>query len=102
DKKNASLEGTWNLVVKGPTGPQPTVLVLERTGDTFTGTQSGQGNTSTVTDVQVDGNKVSWVNHVTKPIKLKATFTGEITGDSMSGKVKAGFFGSFPFSATKV
>jgi cytochrome P450 len=98
---NASLEGTWNLIVKGPTGPQPTVLVLELAGDTYTGSQSGQGNTTTVTDVQVDGNKVSWVNHVTKPVKLKATFTGEITGNSMSGKCKAGFFGSFPFSATK-
>jgi len=99
---NASLEGTWNLIVKGPTGPQPTVLVLERKGDTFTGTQSGQGSTTGVTDVQVDGNKVSWVNHVTKPMKLKVTFAGEISGDSMSGKCKPGVFGSFPFSATKV
>ena len=98
---NASLEGTWNLVVKGPTGPQPTVLVLSRTGDTYTGTQTGQGSTTNVTDVSVDGNKVSWVNHVTQPIKLKATFTGEITGNNMTGKCKAGFFGSFPFSATK-
>jgi len=78
------------------------VLVLERAGSTFTGTQTGQGSTSPVTDVQVDGNKVSWVNHVTKPMKIKVTFTGEITGDSMSGKCKPGVFGSFPFSATKV
>jgi cytochrome P450 len=101
-KENATLDGTWNLVVKGPTGPQPTVLVLERADNTFTGTQSGQGSTTTVTDVQVDGNKVCWVNHVTKPIKLKVTFNGEITGDSMSGKCKAGVFGTFPFTATKV
>jgi cytochrome P450 len=100
-KENATLEGTWNLVVKGPTGPQPTVLVLERAGNTFTGTQTGQGSTSPVTDVQVDGNKVTWVNHVTKPMKIKVTFTGEITGDNMSGKCKPGVFGSFPFSATK-
>lgn len=99
--ENASLEGTWKLVVKGPTGPQPTVLVLERAGDTITGTQSGQGSATPVTDVRVDGCKVSWVNHVTTPIKLKVTFTGEISGNSMSGKCKPGFLGSFPFTATK-
>lgn len=99
--ENAPLEGTWNLVVKGPTGPQPTVLVMERAGNTLTGTQSGQGSSTSVTDVTVDGNKVSWVNHVTRPIKLKVTFTGEITGNTMSGKCKAGFMGSYPFTATK-
>ena len=98
---DVSLEGTWNLVVKGPTGAQPTVLVLERSGDTLTGTQSGQGSSTTVTDVRIDGSKVSWVNHVTRPIKLKVTFTGEISGNRMSGKCKAGFMGSYPFTATK-
>lgn len=98
---NTSPEGTWNLVVKGPTGPQPTVLVLERAGDTLTGTQSGQGSTTPVADIKVDGNKVSWVNHVTKPIKIKVTFTGQITGNDMSGTCKAGFMGSYPFTATK-
>jgi hypothetical protein len=98
---DSSLEGTWNLVVKGPTGPQPTVLVVNRTNGAYSGTQSGQGNTTDITDVQVDGNKVTWVNHVTKPIKIKVTFNGEITGNSMSGKCKAGFMGSYPFTATK-
>jgi cytochrome P450 len=100
-RENVPLEGTWNLVVKGPTGPQPTVLVIQRAGDTRTGTQTGQGVTSEVTDVKVDGNSVSWVNHVTKPMKLKVTFVGEITGNSMSGKVKVGFLGAFTFTAVK-
>jgi cytochrome P450 len=98
---DASLEGTWNLVVKGPTGPQPTVLVIERKGNALSGTQTGQGSTSTITDLVIDGNKVTWVNHTTKPIKLKVTFTGVITGNDMSGKCKAGFMGSYPFSAVK-
>jgi hypothetical protein len=100
-KQDVSLEGTWKLVVKGPTGAQPTVLVIAREGDILSGSQSGQGSTTNVTDVRVDGSKVSWVNHVTKPIKLKVTFTGEISGSSMSGKCKAGFMGSYPFTANK-
>jgi hypothetical protein len=44
---------------------------------------------------------VSWVNHVTKPINIKVTFTGEIEGNSMSGKAKIGFMGTYPFTAVK-
>jgi hypothetical protein len=99
--EHVGLEGRWNLVVKGPTGPQPTVLVIERTNDVYRGAQSGQGTTTEVSDVRIEGRNVSWVNHVTKPMKLKVTFTGEITGSSMSGKAKAGFMGSYPFTAVK-
>jgi hypothetical protein len=102
ETENVSLEGKWNLVIKAPTGKQPTVLVMERSGDTITGTQSGStGNTTLVTDVQIDGCKVSWVNHVTKPMNIKVTFTGEIEGNSMTGKAKIGFMGSYPFTAVK-
>jgi cytochrome P450 len=95
------LEGTWNVVVKGPTGPQPAVLVLERQGDGFTGSQSGHGATSPIADFKRDGNQISWVNHITKPMKMKVEFKGELNGNVISGKAKAGFMGSYPFTATK-
>lgn len=98
---NVPLEGTWNLIVKGPTGPQPTVLVIERSGDALSGSQTGQGSTSPVAEIKVEANKVSWVNHVTKPLKVKAQFMGEISGNCMTGKVKVGFMGSYPFTAVK-
>lgn len=96
-----ALEGTWNVVVKGPTGPQPAVLVLERNGDSYTGSQSGAGSTTPIADFKLTGNKVYWVNHVTKPMKIKVEFTGELNGNVLSGKAKAGFMGSYPFTATK-
>lgn len=100
-KKDVPLEGVWDLVVKGPTGPQPTVLVIDRSGAAYSGNQTGQGSTSAVSDVKVEGNKVFWINHVTKPMKLKVEFRGEIAGASMTGKAKAGFMGSYSFTAEK-
>ncbi|HSW15125.1 MAG TPA: cytochrome P450 [Solimonas sp.] len=97
----ATLEGTWNVVVKGPTGPQPAVLVLERSGDKITGAQTGQGSTSQIADFKRDGAKIYWANHITKPMKMKVEFTGELNGNVISGKAKAGFMGSYPFTATK-
>ena len=99
--EHTSLEGTWKLVVKGPTGPQPTLLVIARAGGTLSDSQTGQGSTTDVTDVRIDGRKVSWVNHVKSPTKLKVTFTGETTGSSMSGSCKPGFLGTYPFTAVK-
>jgi hypothetical protein len=96
-----SVEGTWILTIKSPTGPIPTTLVIERSDTGLTGSQSGQGTTSPITDVKVDGNKIFWVNHVTKPMKMKLECTGVIDGKNISGKVKAGFMGSYPFSGSK-
>lgn len=53
-------------------------------------------------DLTVDGGKIRWINRVTKPMKLKVEFNGVIEGNNMSGKCKAGFMGSYPFTGTKV
>jgi cytochrome P450 len=95
------VEGTWNVVVKGPTGPQPTVLVIQRVNGQLAGTQTGDGMTSPITDVKLEGNNLTWVNHITKPMKLKVTFITTIDGNTMSGKCKPGFLGSYALTAVK-
>ena len=45
--------------------------------------------------------KLFWINHVVKPMKMKVEFTATVDGDAMSGKVKAGFMGSFPFTGVR-
>jgi hypothetical protein len=96
-----SIDGNWKITIKGPTGPMSTKLVLSTADGTLSGTQSGQGETSTIVDAKFDGKTIYWVNNTTKPMKLKVEFTGEVNGDQMSGKVKTGFMGTFPFTGTK-
>jgi cytochrome P450 len=96
-----SVEGSWTVTIKGPTGAMPTTLLLERADGGLTGSQSGQGNTSPISEVKLEGSKISWVNQVTKPMKLKLEFTGVVEGNTMTGKVKTGFMGSYPFTGVK-
>jgi 2,4-diaminopentanoate dehydrogenase len=96
-----SADGVWKITVKGPTGPQITELKLATVEGVLTGIQTGQGQSSEITDTKVEGNSVYWVNHVTKPMKMKVEFSGVIDGDNISGKVKAGFAGSFPFTGVR-
>ena len=96
-----SVEGKWKVTIKSPTGPMATELMLAQVDGALTGTQSGQGMTSQISEAKLDGNKLSWINHVTKPMKMKLEFSGVIDGGQMSGKVKAGFVGSFSFTGVK-
>ena len=97
-----AVEGRWSLVVKGPTGAQETELLIERTNGELSGVQTGDGMSSPLLEVSHYGNTLSWINQVTKPLKLKVKFQGVIEGNTMSGKCKAGFMGKFPFTATKL
>lgn len=96
-----SIAGKWKVTVKGPTGPQETVLELQENNGAITGAQTGQGSTTPITDAKLDGNQLFWINHVTKPMKMKVSFTATVDGTTMSGKVKAGFMGSYPFTGVK-
>lgn len=55
-----------------------------------------------IADVKYDGKALYRVNHVKKPIQLKLECAGEFTGNTISGKMKAGFMGSFALSGSKV
>ena len=101
-KPSTVIAGKWQITIKGPTGPKQTTLVLEQANSAWTGSQSGDGNTSPISDARIDGNNIYWVNHTPKPMKLKCEFKGVIDGAQMTGKVKAGFMGSYAFTAVKI
>ena len=78
-------------------------LVLETTNGSLGGTQAGDGNVDPIDSITYNpGNgEIEWINKIKKPMKLKLTFKGVVEGDTMNGKVKTGFMGSFPFTAVR-
>jgi hypothetical protein len=96
-----SVDGTWNVVVKSPMGDQPSTLTLKADGGTLTGTASAQGNTNPIAGGKVDGDTVSWSNSITTPFPMTLEFSGKVEGDTLNGSVKAGSFGSFPFTGKR-
>ena len=96
-----SAEGNWNIVVKSPMGDQPSTLSLKVEGGALTGTQGAQGQTQPIANGKVDGDTVSWSNSITTPFPMTLEFTGTVAGDTLNGTVKAGSFGSFPFTGAR-
>lgn len=96
-----SADGTWNVTIDTPMGQRQSTLELATSGGALTGTQSAEGNKGAITDGTVKGDDVSWKIAITDPMPMTLEFTGTVAGDSLSGTVALGAFGSFPFSGSR-
>jgi hypothetical protein len=96
-----SVDGNWKVTIKSPMGAMATRLTIKSKGNAFTGTQSGQGQSTDVIDGKVDGNTITWSNNITVPLKITLQYSGVVSDGEMSGKVKAGLMGSFTFSGVR-
>ncbi len=97
-----AVDGTWKLTVNTPMGAQESTLMLKSSGAQLTGTQSApNGDSSPITEGQVNGNNVAWKAAITKPVALTLEFSGAVNGNAISGQVKLGMFGSSTFSGTR-
>src|SRR5262249_17959392 len=96
-----SVDGTWNVTVNSPMGAQPSTLTLKNDGGVLTGSQSAQGNTQPIANGKIDGDTVTWSSSITTPMPMTLEFTAKLAGDTLNGSVKAGAFGSFPFTGNR-
>ncbi|WP_174293351.1 hypothetical protein [Sphingomonas bacterium] len=96
----AGVDGSYNCVVKSPLGDQKTVLTVKSDGARFSGTNAGaMGSMDVAGDVA--GTTLSWKMHLTLPMTMTLDCEATIDGDTLTGKVGAGAFGSFPMSGTR-
>lgn len=99
----AALSGTWTITTNSPQGTMESTMAVTQNGSGFTGTMTSQMmGTSTVTDGQIAGRRVSWSLNLTFGGQaFTLNYDGELDGTRMSGTVTAGTFGSFPFTGEK-
>lgn len=95
-----ALDGNWNIEINSPMGVQKGSLTLKTDGGKLTGTQKGAQGELPV-DGKADGDKGTWSASVTTPFPMTLEFDITASGDTLSGNVKAGSFGSFPVKGTR-
>ncbi len=96
-----AIDGTWNVRMDTPMGERTSTLEAQAQGATLTGTQSAEGNSGPIFDGSITGNSVTWKISITSPMPMTLEYNGTLEGDTISGQMKAGGFGSWPFSATR-
>jgi hypothetical protein len=96
-----AINGKWEIVINSPLGAQKATLELKADGASLTGSQQAVQGSGPLENGKVDGNNLSWSAKITSPMPMTLDFTGTVDGDKLSGSVKAGSFGSFPFTGAR-
>jgi hypothetical protein len=96
-----AIDGKWEITINSPMGAQKATLDLKNEGGALSGTQTAMQGTQPLTNGKIDGNNLTWSAAITSPMPMTLEFSGTVDGDKLSGSVKAGAFGSFPFSGSR-
>ncbi|MFV2018972.1 hypothetical protein [Micromonospora sp. LOL_023] len=92
-----SVEGFWKVAVSTPLGTRHTVLELFTKDDVLQGISRGEKEELVLNDLVLEGDRMSWYQSITKPIRMNLAFEVVIAGDEMTGTAKGG-----PMPAAKV
>jgi carbon-monoxide dehydrogenase large subunit len=88
-----SIDGDWKMVMSTPMGPQEMTGHFETEGEALKGYLSSPEGQQAFTGT-VEGNRLKFDLKVVKPMKITLKYDVEVAGDSLSGKVKMGIFGT--------
>ena len=97
-----SVAGNYDVTIKSPMGDQKGKLTVNPTGDGFTGSVSNDMmGAMDVIDGKVDGNRLTWKMDMKVPMPMTLECEATVDGDTITGAVKAGAFGSMELTGTR-
>lgn len=97
----AAVDGVYDATVKTPMGDQKMVFTVNSDGGSFSGSIVGALGSMDISDGTVDGNVLTWKMDMTVPMPMALDCTATVDGDTISGEVKAGAFGTMGLSGTR-
>jgi hypothetical protein len=100
--ETAQVGGTWTMTVNAPQGAMTATLTITQSGDAIDGSLSSEIGTAALSDGRVSGRNVSWTaSFQVGGQTVTAMFDAEVTGDRMTGRIRAGERGTMTFTAEK-
>ena len=88
-----SVVGDWDVTIKTPIGSLAVVYAFTTDGDDIAGSATGQGETVPLRNLRRNepgGQRVTWRQAVTKPMRLNLSFDVVVDGDRLAGHSRAG------------
>jgi len=97
-----SPAGAWELTVDTPQGANTSTLTLKLDGDKLSGDLANQMmGSSPVTGTFSAGTVAVTANIDVQGTSLQLGINGKVDGETMTGNIKFGDFGEFPFTAKR-
>lgn len=97
----SGVDGSYDCVTKSPMGDQKSVFTVKSDGGSFTGQNAGAMGSLDVENGKVDGNTLSWTMNMKVPMPMTLEAEATIDGDTLTGTIKAGAFGSMAMTGTR-
>jgi len=87
-----TVEGVWNVYIDTPLGRQHAIVELFSVDGALVGTATDVRSQEKVplNGLTTRGDRVTWQQSITRPMRLNLAFEVVITGDSLSGTAKPG------------
>ena len=98
----AQVAGTWTMTVNAPQGAMTSTMTLTQTADAIDGNMISELGTAAISEGRVNGRTVTW--SASFPMGNERTtvnFEGEVDGNRMTGRLRAGEAGTMTFTAEK-
>lgn len=97
-----AADGKWQLTINTPLGAQQSMLNISTSGASLSGTQSAaSGDEKPIEEGKISGDQISWKASISKPMAMTLEFSATVQGDSMTGSVKLGMFGTQSFRGVR-
>jgi hypothetical protein len=80
------------MTIDTPIGKMAVVFDIKDEAGAISGTARSDDETVDFIDAVADGNRLTWSQNVTTPMKLTLKFDVTVEGDAMNGTSKAGLF----------
>ena len=96
-----NVTGTWDMAVEAPQGTMSLTVAFKQEGEKLTGMQSSQMGEIAL-EGSVKGTDIAFVVVINMQGQdMTITYTGKIDGDTMSGAIEFGTFGSSTWAGKK-
>ncbi len=96
-----SVDGTWEVSISTPMGEQKANITLAANGSELAVKMESPMGSQDVTGT-LDGSNVKWDFDITNPMPMTLKVDANIDGDTISGDVGLGMFGSAPMTGKRV
>jgi hypothetical protein len=89
-------------LIATPIGKQSVIFEIAEEHGTIRGTAASDAETVPFEEVVLTGNRLTWSQRITKPIRLNLKFDVTFDGDTLSGISKAGLLPSSAVSGVRL
>ena len=96
-----TVDGTYEISIQAPQGPQPMTLELKTSGTELSGCVREGEESLDILEPSLKGNQVTFKLNVTKPMPVTLAFDATIEGDIIQGTASVSVI-KLPFEGKRV